>query len=123
MAEEVEQGAVEVQEVQGGAFKDSLYRNNAKIRKDRADSIIEDAQLIYKREIEDLEVEMKRMLREQDNMLDLSPTNAMNLTLASDFDSKEYVAKDLELGVKLRNLEIKLEIARKRYTYLFGGTA
>ena len=84
-----------------GSFQDSLYRNNAKIRKDRADSIIEDANLIYKREIEDLEVEMKKMQREQENMLDLSPTNAMNLTLASDFDSKVYVAKDLELGVKI----------------------
>jgi len=113
MAEEVE--------VQVGAFKESLYRNNSKIRKDRADSIIEDAELIYKREIEDLDVSMKKMQREQENMLDLSPTNAMNLTLASDFDSKVYVDKDIELGVKIRNVEIKLEIARKRYAYLFGG--
>jgi len=104
-----------------GAFQESLYRNNAKIRKDRADSIIEDAELIYKREIEDLEVSMKKLQRDQENMLDLSPTNAMNLTLASDFDSKVYVDKDLEIGVKIRNLEIKIEIARKRYTYLFGG--
>ena len=104
---------------QKGAFKESLYRNNAKIRKDRADAIIEDAELIYKREIEDLDVEMKRLLREQENMLDLSPTDAMSLTLASDFDSKSYVSKDLEIGVKVRNLEIKLEIARKRYAYLF----
>jgi hypothetical protein len=104
-----------------GAFQESLYRNNAKIRKDRADAIIEDAELIYKREIEDLDVEMKRLVREQENMLDLSPTNAMNLTLASDFNSKEYVAKDLEIGVKIRNLEIKLEIARKRFAYLFAG--
>ena len=107
-------------EVKQGAFKDSLYRNNQKIRKDRADSIIEDAQLIYKREIEDLDVEMKRMAREQDNMLDLSPTNAMNLTLASDFNSKEYVGKDLDLGVRMRNLGIKMEIATKRYLFLFG---
>jgi hypothetical protein len=109
-------------EVLQGAFKESLYRNNSKIRKDRADSIIEDAELIYKREIEDLEVQMKKMQREQENMLDLSPTNAMNLTLASDFESKVYVDKDIELGVKIRNVEIKLEIARKRYAYLFGGT-
>ncbi len=109
-------------EVKQGAFQESLYRNNAKIRKDRADSIIEDAELIYKREIEDLDVEMKRMQREQDNMLDLSPTNAMNLTLASDFNAKDYVGKDLDLGVRIRNLDIKMEIAKKRYTYLFGGT-
>ena len=61
------------------------------------------------------------MKREQENMLDLSPTDATSLMLASDFESKEYVAKDLELGVKIRNTKIKLEIAKKRYAYLFGG--
>jgi hypothetical protein len=104
-----------------GAFISSLKRNNKQIRDDRAAAIGEDAQLIYKREIEDLNVTIKRMLREQENMLDLSPDNAMSLKLASDFDSKDYVLKDIELGVKIRNAEIKLEIATKRYKYLFGG--
>jgi hypothetical protein len=61
------------------------------------------------------------MKREQENMLDLSPTTAMSLVLASDFDSAEYVAKDVALGVKIRNEDIKLEIAKVRYEYLFGG--
>ena len=52
-------------------------------------------------------------------MLDLSPTTADSLVLASDFDSKAFVAKDIELGVKIRNLEIKLEIASNRYADLF----
>jgi len=60
------------------------------------------------------------MEREQENMLDLSPTNALSLTLASDFDAKAYVGKDLDLGVRIRNLDIKLDIAKKRYAYLFG---
>ena len=104
-----------------GAFIDSLKRNNKQIRNDRAAAISEDTQLIYKRMIEDLEVSIRRMLREQENMLDLSPTNAMSLVLASDFDSSAYVSKDVELGVKIRNESIKLEIAKKRYDYLFGG--
>ena len=107
--------------VQQGAFLDSLKRNNKQIRDDRAEAIGEDAQLVYKREVEDLELSIKQMRREQENMLDLSPSHAQSLVLASDFDSKEYVAKDLELGVKIRNAEIKLEIAQKRYEYLFGG--
>jgi len=53
-------------------------------------------------------------------MLDLSPTNAQSLVLASDFDSNAYIAKDIEIGVKIRNAEIKLEIAKARYGYLFG---
>ena len=109
------------EKVQEGAFLSSLKRNNQKIRDDRANSIAEDTQLMYKRQIEDLQVTVKRLKREQENMLDLSPTTADSLVLASDFDSKAYVDKDVELGVKIRNLEIKLEIALKRYNYLFGG--
>lgn len=105
-----------------GAFIESLKRNNRQIRNDRANAISEDTQLLYKRQIEDLGVSLKRMRREQENMLDLSPTDARSLVLASDFDSAEYVAKDVALGVKIRNEGIKLEIAQKRYEYLFGGT-
>jgi hypothetical protein len=104
-----------------GAFYDSLKRNNKQIRDDRAAAIVEDTELIYKRKIEDLELAIKKMKREQENMLDLSPTTAQSLVLASDFDSGTYVDKDIEIGVKIRNLEIKLEIATNRYKYLFGG--
>lgn len=105
-----------------GAFTSSLKRNNKQIREDRATSISEDTELIYKRSIEDLELSIKKMRREQDNMLDLSPSNAQSLVLASDFDSDEYVRKDVELGVKIRNSSIKLDVAKQRYKFLFGGT-
>lgn len=108
--------------VMQGAFAESLRRNNRKIREDRAIAISEDTELIYKRAMEDLELSIKKMEREQENMLDLSPTDAQSLVLASDFDSNEYVSKDIELGVKIRNAGIKLEVAQKRYKYLFGGT-
>lgn len=104
-----------------GAFFSSLKRNNKQIRDDRATAIAEDTQLVYKREIEDLDLSIKKMKREQENMLDLSPTNAQSLILASDFDSNSYTKKDIDLGVKIRNAEITLDIAKKRYEYLFGG--
>ncbi|WP_218599234.1 hypothetical protein [Polaribacter sp. NJDZ03] len=107
--------------IKSAAFLDSLKRNNEKIRDDRASAIAEDVQLMYKRETEDLALSLKRLKREQENMLDMSPTDANSLVLASDFDAKDYVAKDLEMSVKIRNLEIKLELAKKRYTHLFGG--
>jgi hypothetical protein len=103
-----------------GAFLASLKRNNKQIREDRAEAIGEDTYLLYKRRIEDLQVNIKRMLRDQENMLDLSPENAMSLKLASDFNAEEYVSKDVELGVKIRNEQIKLEIATTRFKYLFG---
>ncbi len=103
-----------------GAFVESLKRNNTKIREDRAIAIAEDAQLIYKREVEDLEIQIKRLRRERDSMLDLSPTTADSLVLATDFDSKQFVEKDLQMGIQIRNLEIKLEIAKERYNFLFS---
>lgn len=104
-----------------GAFTESLKRNNTKIREDRAIAIGEDAQIIYKREVEDLSLQIKRVKREQENLLDLSPTDANSLVLASDFDAKAYVDKDLKLSVDIRNLQIKYDLAVARYSYLFGS--
>lgn len=106
-----------------GRFKDMLYRTNAKIRKDRADAIIEDAEVLYRREIEDLQRKLNKYKRDRENMLDLSPTDAQSLKLASDFDASGFVEKDIELGVNIRNLEIKIEIARQQYFTLFGKSA
>ena len=107
-------------EVSKGAFLSSLKRNNKQIREDRAQAIGEDCYLIYRREIEDLQVNIKRMERERENMLDLSPENALSLMLASDFDAKTFVAKDIELAVKIRNEKIKLGLALTRFNYLFS---
>jgi hypothetical protein len=104
-----------------GAFIQSLVRNNKKIREDRAIAIQEAAQLVYKREVEDLSIQIKRLRRERENMLDLSPETAVSLVLASDFDEKAFVTKDIQIGVELRNLEIKYEIASTRYKLLFEG--
>lgn len=104
----------------GGAFLSALKRNNKQIREDRAQAIGDTAQLVFKRKVEDLEISIKQMKRDQENMLDLSPTNTQSLVLASDFDATKYAEKDIELGLKIRNAEITLEIAKKRYEYLFG---
>lgn len=107
--------------VEDGKFLDSLKRNNRKIREDRATAIVEDTCLAYKRAVEDIEMAIKRLTRDQDNMLDLSPTDARSLTLASDFDALDFVAKDIELSIKMRNLKIKLEVAKDRFRFLFGN--
>ncbi len=106
-----------------GSFMQSLVRNNRGIRADRAEAISEDAELIYKRAIEDLRVGIRKMERDRENMLDLSPENSMSLKLASDFDAASFVAKDVELGVKIRNERIKLEIVERQFKDLFGKEA
>jgi hypothetical protein len=109
----------EEENVMPGAFISSLKRNNKQIREDRATSIAEDVQTLYKRTVEDIELKIKKLKRDREAMLDLSPTTAQSLVLASDFDAAQFVEKDLKLGVDIRNLEIQLEIAKKQYEYLF----
>lgn len=103
-----------------GAFFESLNRNNKTIKKDRAIAIAEDAQMRYKRELEDMELELRKLKRERAALLDLSPTSADSLMLANDFDAKAFVNRDIDIGVKIRNLKIRLEIAQESYTELFG---
>lgn len=106
-----------------GSFVASLRRNNKQIRDDRALAIAEDAELLFKREVEDITTLLKVTRRERDAMLDLGGTSVTTIISQSDFDAKAFVAKDLELGLKIRNLEIKLEIAQSRYNELFKGEA
>jgi hypothetical protein len=106
-----------------GAFVASLKRNNKQIREDRADAIVENAEMTYKRSIEDLIMLIRRTNRSRENMLDLSPTNAQSLMLGNDFDAVKFVQDDVQAGIDMRNAEIKLEIMRKQYEYLFGMPA
>jgi hypothetical protein len=103
-----------------GEFFKSLVRNNGKIRSDRAQSIQEDAQMRYKRHVEDLEMMLKRLRREQANLLDNSPENTMTLKLATDFDSNEFVETHHRLSLDIRNKEIELQLAKNDYTRLFA---
>lgn len=106
-------------EIKGSFFK-SLNRNNSKIRGDRAIAITEDAELIFKRKLEDMQMKKKKLVRERESMLDLSPTSADSLILASDFDAEKFVEKDIEIGIQIRNLDIAIRIAQERFNYLFG---
>jgi len=110
----------EVVDSKAGAFISSLKRNNRQIRADRAEAIGEDAKLVYKRRVEDLEMSIKKMKRDQENMLDMSPSDAQSLVLASDFKADQYAAKDIDLSRQIRDAEITLELAKKRFAYLFG---
>lgn len=106
-----------------GAFLDSLVRNNQQIRADRARTIVEDAELVYRRKIEDLAMEIKRLRRDQESSLDLSPDNAMNLKPAQDFSATAFVEADTSYSIRIREKEIELGLASERFRYLFGKEA
>lgn len=100
-------------------FIDALRRNNDQIREDRAKTIGEDSELIYRRRVEDIDLKIKRLEREQEGLIDISPLDKNSLTFA-DFNPEAFVQKDIELSLIIRNLNIQLEVAKKRYEYLFG---
>ncbi len=111
-----------VVEATKGALYQSLERSNAQIRKERGDVIAEDLETVFKRNVEDLELKVKRLTRDRANMYDFSPSNTQSLVMAKDLDSTEILEKDMTLSVELRNVVIKLEVAKERYLYLFGKT-
>lgn len=105
---------------ENAAFGSSLKRNNAAIKKDRADEITREAYIRYKRAVEDLEEDLYRLIRKRNNMLDLSPSSIQSLMPAKDFDAGQYLIDDVELSKLIREKTIVANITRKRCNYLFA---
>ena len=120
MSETIE-NAQEVEEKKG-FLNESLQRGNKQIRLERGDAIAEDLEMIYKREIEDKTVDLKRLNRKQTNAFDFSPSNSQSLVMGKDFDAGEVMAEDLKTALDIHNTTIKLNLAKARYNHLFGNT-
>lgn len=108
-------------EVKTGKFSKNLIRSNQKLREDRALIIVRDTEKVYRRNIEDLQDELERLIIDRDNALDINPGNTQTIINPSDFNSKAFVDKDIDFGIKIRNTKIKLEDAKQRYADLFDG--
>lgn len=108
-----------------GVFKQDLMRTFRQLKESRAESVSEDVEIIYKREIEDLCHRIRNYDRDRENLLlDLSPISAGNgAVVPSDFNPAAFMQKDVEIGLNKRDAIIKLEIVIDRYEYLFGPIA
>jgi hypothetical protein len=105
-----------------GSFVNSLKRNNKQIRDDRALAIAEDAEMLFKRKVEDCSTKLKRLRRDLDNLLDLGGTETTKIISPTDFDSKNFVSDNLRIGLAIRDEEIKLQILTDQYNKLFTGS-
>ena len=106
-----------------GALNESLKRGNKAIREQRGDAIYEDLEIVYKREVENKTVDLKRIDRKMANAFDFSVTNINSLIMKTeDFDASEVMIADLQLGWDRNKTLEKLNIAIKRYNHLFGHT-
>lgn len=105
-----------------GVFKADLMKTFKQLKENRAESVAEDVEIIYKRQIEDLCHQIRNYDRDRENLiLDLSPSSAFSGNVVpSDFKPADFLAKDVEIGLNKRDAVIKLEIVIERYQYLFG---
>lgn len=86
----------------------------------RATVASEDAESIYKREIQNLAHLIRKLKQEKEDMADLPLTDKQASEITYAIASGTYVSKEIEMGVKIRDLEKKLESAKKRFQFLFG---
>lgn len=103
-----------------GFVHESLQRNNKQIRSDRAASLAEDLEIGAKRQCEDLGRELRKLKRVRESMYDFSPSNAQSLVLAAEVDGEDIADKDMAISLKIRDLQIKFDIACERYETNYG---
>lgn len=66
-------------ENKNGVFKSDLMRTFKQLKESRAESVSEDVEIIYKRQIEDLCHQIRNYDRDRENLiLDLSPSSAFS---------------------------------------------
>ena len=102
-----------------GFVAQSLSRTTKQIRLDRGDIIAEELEVEYRREIENLTLEISRNRRVQSLYFDFSPNNTHSLVM-KEVNGALIMKDDLKVELENRNLEIKLNLAKKRYNFLFG---
>ena len=105
---------------QKGLFYETLNRSNAQILRDRSEDIIIDTQQDYNTAFNILERDLRNAKAERKAHMDLSPVSKDMLTFTNNFKSQEWVQKDIDLSMKIMNLEMKLEVLRKRIEELYS---
>ena len=90
---------------------------------ERATVDSESAESLYNREMQKLERLIRSLKRERDNMANRPLTDKQTSEITYAFNSGAYVSKEIEIGVRIRDLEKKLENARKRFQFLFGESS
>lgn len=107
-------------EVKNGAFESLLRESGKQIRDRRAQNLSEDAKMAYKTYVENLGYDVRRLEREQEDALDLSPDNVFSIISAKNFEPDVFTQKDVDLGVRIRNAKVKFITAARRFQFLFG---
>ena len=104
------------------SIKDSLTRNSKTIKQDRADEILESILITGKRKVEDLELQLTKLLRKKRSLVDLSPNTTFTIISVEEFEKIDLFERFCELNAEIRNKKIAINVARKSYNELSGST-
>ena len=109
--------AEEQEEVRGALYA-SLARSNKQIREERGTDLVEELRVSYERRVQDLEMDISKILRNQKRNFDFGGTSTTSLVV-KDVNSKEIMDVDLAIELELHNLNVKLGHVKRRLKYLF----
>jgi phosphoglycerate-specific signal transduction histidine kinase len=102
-----------------GYLKTSLERNPKAVRDARSQELYENLEIEYKRKVEDLQLEIKRMNNKIKSLFDFAPENSFSLVVKN-VDSQDIIEQHLGLLEGIRVKTIDLENAKKAYDFLFN---
>jgi hypothetical protein len=117
---ETQENTVSTVEPIKGEFFKTLVRNNATIRKDRAEVLAKNLRRQYKNQIDNMIGRIEQLRLEQQTLIDLSPTTKESLVFTGEFNSESFIEKDMALLKEIRNTKILMDEAITRFEQLFG---
>ena len=104
-----------------GILASTLKQTFKQIKESRIDSMLEDSEVKYRRQIEDICADIRSCDRDmEDAILDILPSNAGQGISPSQFDADKLMSTRINTLIIKREKAIKLGIMLSDYETLFG---
>ena len=98
---------------------DVLLRNGNTVDKERAERIEKGVRKHYQRKIQDIKEKRSDLMDKVAASLDLKGEDANSMVNPKNFDAQMFVAIDLEDTLNLKQFDLDIATAEKRYLELF----
>lgn len=107
--------------VKGGAFYETLKQNSKQIKEAKASALAEDLEFCSKNEIVGLKNQLRLLYNQRSEMLDIFlPNSTTSLKVGEGFNGTKFITEYNTIGLNIRNVSIKLQVALDSYKYLIG---
>jgi len=100
-------------------FAKNFATDNDKVKENRKQQVITQAQRAYKKEIDDLKDKLLDKQVELDKLNDFSPRTDDDLLYRNDFNASEWAKSRIDVVSKMEALEYKIKTLQEDYNYWF----